>query len=110
VSLRVRVVCVRADICVRAVFAEPHAQSGMMERDEDRQDRQQVRIDQPDKFRLADHDPAETYGLDVGKDAARALLAEGVKRLEDLQARLYAQDRWSVLAIFQAWTRPARTA
>src|SRR5437879_6280664 len=62
---------------------------------------QQVRIDKPDKFRLAGHDPAETYGLDVGKDAARALLAEGVKRLEDLQARLYAQDRWSVLAIFQ---------
>ena len=29
-------------------------------------------------------------------------MAEGVKRLSDLQERLYAQDRWAVLLIFQA--------
>ena len=29
-------------------------------------------------------------------------MAEGVKRLSELQERLYAQDRWAVLLIFQA--------
>ena len=30
------------------------------------------------------------------------MLADGIKRLSDLQERLYAQDRWAVLAVFQA--------
>ncbi len=51
-------------------------------------------------FRLADHDCAETLGLD--KDTAKDRLKEGVERLSELQELLYAQDRWSVLAIFQA--------
>ena len=60
------------------------------------------RIDKPDHFRLADHDPAETCGLDIEKKEAKDLLADDVKRLSDLQERLYAEDRWSVLLIFQA--------
>ena len=60
------------------------------------------RIDKPEKFRLADFDPADTCGLDIEKDEAKALLALGTKRLADLQERLYAQDRWAVLCIFQA--------
>ena len=36
------------------------------------------------------------------KKDAKELLAQGVKRLSDLQERLYAQDRWAVLLIFQA--------
>jgi PPK2 family polyphosphate:nucleotide phosphotransferase len=60
------------------------------------------RIDDPDKFRLADHDPRETCGLDIDKDEAKEMLADSVKRLADMQERLYAQDRWAVLAIFQA--------
>jgi PPK2 family polyphosphate:nucleotide phosphotransferase len=60
------------------------------------------RIDKPDKFRLAEFDPADTAGLQVDKDEAKQMLAEGVKRLGELQERLYAQDRWAVLAIFQA--------
>src|SRR5215467_9562688 len=60
------------------------------------------RVDKPDKFRLSDHDPADTCGLDIEKDDAKAMLAESIKRLADLQDRLYAQDRWSVLAVFQA--------
>ena len=60
------------------------------------------RIDKPDKFRLADIDPADTCGLDLDKDEAKAMLADGVKRLSELQERLYAQDRWAVLLIFQA--------
>ena len=60
------------------------------------------RVDKPDKFRLADIDPADTCGLDLDKDEAKTMLADGVKRLSELQERLYAQDRWSVLVIFQA--------
>jgi PPK2 family polyphosphate:nucleotide phosphotransferase len=60
------------------------------------------RIDKPDKFRLADFDPADTCGLDLEKAEAKAMLADGVERLAALQEKLYAQDRWAVLAIFQA--------
>jgi PPK2 family polyphosphate:nucleotide phosphotransferase len=60
------------------------------------------RVDHPDKFRLADHDPAETCGLDIEKAEAKALLADGIERLSALQEKLYAQDRWSVLAVLQA--------
>src|ERR1051325_11282503 len=60
------------------------------------------RIDKPDKFRLADYDPADTCGLDLEKADAKAMLASGVERLSALQEKLYAQDQWAVLAIFQA--------
>jgi PPK2 family polyphosphate:nucleotide phosphotransferase len=60
------------------------------------------RIDTPDKFRLTDFDPADTAGLQIEKDDAKQMLADGVKRLGELQERLYAQDRWAVLAMFQA--------
>jgi PPK2 family polyphosphate:nucleotide phosphotransferase len=60
------------------------------------------RIDKPDKFRLADYDPADTCGLDIEKADAKAMLASGVERLAGLQEKLYAQDQWAVLAIFQA--------
>ena len=62
----------------------------------------QFRIDRPAKFRLADHDPAECCGLSIDKDDARAMLKEGVERLADLQERLYANNKWSVLLVFQA--------
>jgi polyphosphate kinase 2 (PPK2 family) len=60
------------------------------------------RIDKPNKFRLSKCDPADTCGLDVDKKEAKELLAEGIHLLSELQERLYAQDRWSVLVIFQA--------
>jgi PPK2 family polyphosphate:nucleotide phosphotransferase len=60
------------------------------------------RIDKPEKFRLADFDPADTCGLDIEKAEAKTMLADGVERLAALQEKLYAQDRWSVLAVFQA--------
>jgi PPK2 family polyphosphate:nucleotide phosphotransferase len=60
------------------------------------------RIDDADKFRLKDWDPGDTNHLDIEKDEAKKLLAEGIERLSELQERLYAQDRWSVLLIFQA--------
>jgi PPK2 family polyphosphate:nucleotide phosphotransferase len=61
-----------------------------------------LRVDKPDKFRLADFDPADTCGLDIEKAEAKAMLAEGVERLSALQEKLYAQNRWAVLAVFQA--------
>ena len=55
------------------------------------------------KFRLKDVDPADTLGLESEfKDDAPKLLARGIQRLRDLQEKLYAQDRWAVLLIFQA--------
>jgi PPK2 family polyphosphate:nucleotide phosphotransferase len=59
------------------------------------------RIDKPDQFRLSDHDPGDCFGLDIHKDEARAMLADGIKRLAGLQERLYAERRWAVLVIFQ---------
>lgn len=53
-------------------------------------------------FRLADHDPADTAGLDLDKEAARDLLQDGIALLKEAQDMLYAQDRWAVLCIFQA--------
>jgi len=58
------------------------------------------RIDNPDKFRLADCDPGEHGGLE--KQKARDLLDEGLGQLSELQERLYASDRWSVLIVLQA--------
>jgi PPK2 family polyphosphate:nucleotide phosphotransferase len=60
------------------------------------------RIDKPKHFRLADHDPADTRGLDVDKQEAKSMLAEDIERLAGLQEVLYADHRWAVLAIFQA--------
>jgi len=60
------------------------------------------RIDRPAKFRLTDFDPTETCGLDIEKAEAKVMLADGVARLAALQEKLYAQDRWAVLAVFQA--------
>ncbi|MGA7989934.1 MAG: polyphosphate kinase 2 family protein [Thermoanaerobaculia bacterium] len=53
-------------------------------------------------FRLKDWNPRDTAHLREGKRKAKELLAAGVGRLADLQDRLYAQDRWSVLLVFQA--------
>ena len=60
------------------------------------------RIDRPDKFRLSKHDPAECCGLTIDKAEAKAMLAEGIERLSELQERLYADGRWSVLIVLQA--------
>lgn len=60
------------------------------------------RIDKPETFRLSDHDPADCCGLSLDKREAKLLLEYGVARLTDLQERLYASDRWSVLIVLQA--------
>jgi PPK2 family polyphosphate:nucleotide phosphotransferase len=53
------------------------------------------------KFHLKDIDPKDTGKLDSDEEA-KELLAEGVKLMSDMQEKLYAQDRWSLLLIFQA--------
>jgi PPK2 family polyphosphate:nucleotide phosphotransferase len=55
------------------------------------------------KFRLKDIDPGDTLDLkSEDKPRAQEALANGVKALAELQDKLYAQDRWAVLLIFQA--------
>ncbi len=63
---------------------------------------ERYRVDGGKKFRLDEYNPADTAGLEIEGEEAKALLREGVELLADLQARLYAQDRWGVLLIFQA--------
>jgi PPK2 family polyphosphate:nucleotide phosphotransferase len=53
-------------------------------------------------FRLHDVDPGDTCGLDWEKKNAPLVLERGVARLAEMQEKLYAQDRWGVLLIFQA--------
>jgi len=60
------------------------------------------RINDGGGFRLADHDPGDTAGLDLAKKEAKELLQQSVRKLADLQEMLYAQDRWAVLLVFQA--------
>ncbi len=60
------------------------------------------RIDKAKSFRLKDIDPRDTRGLNIDAKEAKASLKKGVERLAALQEMLYAQNRWSVLVIFQA--------
>ena len=59
------------------------------------------RITKGEKFRLRDHNPADTNGL-KDKQQAQGLLEEGTELLSRMQEKLYAQDRWALLLIFQA--------
>jgi PPK2 family polyphosphate:nucleotide phosphotransferase len=55
------------------------------------------------RFRLKDYRPGDTGGFgDEAKPRAKAALQMVVEHLALLQSMLYAQDRWSLLLIFQA--------
>lgn len=58
------------------------------------------RIDIPETFRLKLHATDATGGLD--KEKAQKIIEKNRKRLAELQEKLYAQDLWSVLVVFQA--------
>ena len=61
------------------------------------------RVTHGKKFRLKDVDPGDTGELkSADKPRAKQALETGVQALAELQDVLYAQDRWSVLLIFQA--------
>jgi PPK2 family polyphosphate:nucleotide phosphotransferase len=53
----------------------------------------------PGTFPLADHDPADTAGLD--RKRARKLLTASVERMQGLQSRLMAERRQSLLVVLQ---------
>jgi PPK2 family polyphosphate:nucleotide phosphotransferase len=61
------------------------------------------RVTDGKKFRLKDVKPHDTGDLtSEAKPQAKEALALGVETLAQLQERLYAQDRWAILLIFQA--------
>src|SRR5262249_20884727 len=60
------------------------------------------RITKGKGFRLKDFDPGDTRGLKMDKGEAAELLQQGTKWLAEEQDMLYAQDRWSLLLVFQA--------
>jgi PPK2 family polyphosphate:nucleotide phosphotransferase len=61
------------------------------------------RITNGEKFQLKDVDPADTLGFkSEAEPRAKEALASGVRALAELQDKLYAQDKWAVLLIFQA--------
>ena len=61
----------------------------------------QFRVDPDEKFRLKDHDPADTAGF-KSRQEAKQRLAEGIEKLRELQEKFYACDRWALLLVFQA--------
>jgi len=59
------------------------------------------RVTDGKKFRLKDYDPADTNDFKSKEDATQ-LLQHGVEMLAEFQEKLYADDRWALLLIFQA--------
>jgi len=59
------------------------------------------RVEDGKHFRLRNYDPADTAGVQ-SKQEAETLLTEGVAKLAELQDKLYAEDHWALLLIFQA--------
>src|SRR6201990_985102 len=58
------------------------------------------RVDGASRFHLRSHKTAERGGID--KDKGEKIIEANRRRLSDFQEKLYAQDRWSLLLIFQA--------
>jgi len=61
------------------------------------------RIENGKKFLLKDFDPADTGEFDKNdKDHLKVALEEGIVMLRKFQEKLYADNKWGVLLIFQA--------
>src|SRR5438093_4102423 len=62
------------------------------------------RISKGENFRLKDVDPDDTldFTKEADKPTAKEALTRGVTALAELQDKLYAQDKWALLLIFQA--------
>jgi len=63
---------------------------------------QPFRITKGEGVRLKNYDPGDTCGLKLEKGEASELLQQGTEWLAQEQDMLYAQDRWSLLLVFQA--------
>lgn len=59
------------------------------------------KVEDGSKFRLKDFHPGDTHGFD-SEEHAKELLQKGIEHMAELQDKLYAQDAWAVLLIFQA--------
>ncbi len=59
------------------------------------------KVDGGKHFQLKDFDPSDTAHIHSEEDAEEHLQRD-IARMEDLQDKLYAQDRWALLLIFQA--------
>ncbi|HEV2990475.1 MAG TPA: polyphosphate kinase 2 family protein [Candidatus Angelobacter sp.] len=59
------------------------------------------RVEHGKSFRLKKYDPADTLG-GHSRETAEKLLQRSIAKVNDLQEKLYAQDQWAVLLIFQA--------
>ena len=62
------------------------------------------RINKGKHFQLKDVDPSDTleFHKDADKSRAKEALTTGITALAELQDKLYAQDKWALLLIFQA--------
>jgi PPK2 family polyphosphate:nucleotide phosphotransferase len=61
------------------------------------------RVTKGKEFRLKDVDPDETLDFKAeDKPSAKESVALGIEALAELQDKLYAEDRWAVLLVFQA--------
>ena len=62
------------------------------------------RVTKGKDFRLKDVDPDDTldFTKEADKTRSKEALAMGITALAELQDKLYAQDKWAVLLIFQA--------
>jgi PPK2 family polyphosphate:nucleotide phosphotransferase len=58
------------------------------------------RVERGKHFKLKDFDPADTGGI-RSKERATAAMQKSLEQLADLQNKLYAQDQWALLLIFQ---------
>ena len=61
---------------------------------------QEYRVNKGHKFRLKDFNPGDDG--DLKPKEADELLAESVKLMSEMQGKLYAQESWSLLLMFQA--------
>jgi PPK2 family polyphosphate:nucleotide phosphotransferase len=59
------------------------------------------RIDKPERFRLADFKTSDKAGLNLDKDSIKDLLKQDAERLAEMQERLFAEDKWSLLIVLQ---------
>jgi len=62
---------------------------------------QRYRIDKPDRFRLSEFSTSDTAGLNLDKDDIKDLLQKDAERLGEMQDRLFAEDKWSLLIVLQ---------
>jgi PPK2 family polyphosphate:nucleotide phosphotransferase len=63
---------------------------------------QPYRVTNGEGFQLRNSNPRDTCGLKPDKGEAVELLEQGTKWLAEEQGMLYAQNRWSLLLVFQA--------